>query len=359
MAATVFAAPDDISKQLERIREENGSPALAAAVVDEGKIVALGASGFRNVRIPVPVTLEDKWHLGSCTKSMTASVVAMLVAMLVEEHKLSWGTTIGEIFPELGDRIEPGWLNVRVDQLLVHRGGAPADPPAGLWKAAMAQRGSPTEQRYALVRGLLARDPAYTAGARWVYSDCGYAIVGAIMERVSGESWENLLRHRLFEPLGMTSAGFGPPSSMGQLDQPWGHRGYDAPYVPVPPGLDADNPPAIGPAAAVHCTIADFATYANWHVAGSIGECRLLKAESFKILHTPPPGQTYAMGWSVTKRRWAGGITLMHNGENTMFYAVMWLGPGRNTAFVAAANADSPDAQTACDEAIRKLINDY
>ncbi|MDB6155692.1 MAG: penicillin-binding protein beta-lactamase class [Chthoniobacteraceae bacterium] len=353
--ASAHAAPDDVSHQIERIREDHDIPALAVAVVDEGELVAIGATGFRNSRVQVPVTLSDKWHLGSCTKSMTASVVAMLV----EEGKLRWNSTIAEIFPDLGDEIETAWQGVTLEQLLVHRGGAPGEPPAGIWKAALLQRGTPTEQRWAFVKGLLAREPAAPPNSRWIYSDCGYAIVGAMMERVTGESWEALLKNRLFEPLGLTSAGFGPPSAPGQLDQPWGHRGYDSPYTPVPPGPDADYPPAIAPAAAVHCTIADFVMYTNWHLAGARGECRLLTPESFKKLHTPPEEQEYAMGWAVTKRRWAGGTALMHSGENTMFYSVMWLGPKENTAFVAAANADSPEAQQACDEAIRFLINKY
>ena len=127
----------------------------------------------------------------------------------------------------------------------------------------------------------------------------------------------------------------------------------------MPPGPLADNPPAIAPAAAAHCSIEDFARYAAWQLAGDRGDGWLLKPESFTKLHTPPEGQDYAMGWAVTKRKWAGGVTLMHNGENEMFYAVMWLGPRENTCFVAACNADCYEASAACDEAITMLINKY
>jgi CubicO group peptidase (beta-lactamase class C family) len=168
-----------------------------------------------------------------------------------------------------------------------------------------------------------------------------------------------LMRERLFEPLGLKSAGFGEPATAGVVDQPWGHRGYVAPFQPIPPGPDADNPPAIGPAGTVHLSVADFARYTRWHVAGARGEGWLLSPESFEKLHTPPPEQKYAMGWAVTSRRWAGGTTLMHQGENEMFYAVMWLGPGENTAFVAVCNADGAMAADACNEAIRMLINRY
>ena len=323
--------------------------------MDEGEIVARGASGTRRADSEEPVTLDDIWHLGSCTKSMTASVCAMLV----EEGKLRWNSTLAEVFPDLLNTMNPAWMNVRLEQLLVHRAGAPHEPPADLWKIARERHGTPTEQRWEFVKGLLARPPDRPPGTHWTYSDSGYAVAGAMMERITGKPWEYLLRDRLFIPLGMDSAGFGEPASLGKTDQPWGHRGDEAPFRPVPPGPAADNPPAIGPAGTVHASISDFARYAAWHVAGARDDGWLLTPESFHKLHTPPEGQSYAMGWAVTKRRWAGGITLMHPGENEMFYAVMWLGPGENTCFVAACNADGPEADAACDEAIKMMINRF
>ena len=353
LVAPAFADPRDVSGQLERIRDKHEIPALAAAAVVEGEIVAIGATGHRCVDDPTPVTIQDKWHLGSCTKSMTASVAAMLV----EDGKLAWNTSIADVLKEIP--MNDAWRTVTVEDLLVHRGGAPHDPPRHLWKVACDQEGTPTEQRLEFVRGILGEEPEKPPGTKWIYSDSGYAIVGAMMERVTGKSWEDLLRQRLFEPLGMSSAGFGPPATPGKVDQPWGHLGDDAPFKAVPPGPKADNPPAIGPAATVHCSIADFARYTAWHVAGDRGSAWLLDPDSFQKLHRPAEGQTYGMGWCNLRRRWAGGTALMHNGENTMFYAVMWLGPGADTAFVAAANADGYDAIDACDDAIRELINEF
>ena len=355
VAAASRAEVQDVSDEIERVRDEHDVPALAVAAMDEGKLVAIGASGLRNVHKKKAVTCDDVWLLSSCTKSMTASVAAMLV----EEELIRWDSTLAEIFPDQLEKMDEDWQQVTLEQLLVHRGGAPHDPPVDLWKEALKRKGTPTEQREAFVQGLLALPPAHKPGSRWEYSDSGYAIAGVMLERVSGKAFEDLLRTRIFEPLGLGTAGFGAPARVGKHDQPWGHRGYESPFTPVPPGPDADYPPAIAPAATVHMSIADFARYAQWHVEGARGTGRLLSAESFKKLHTPPDGQEYAMGWAVTKRKWAGGVALMHNGQNTMFYAVMWLGPGENTCFVAACNADCQDAQDACDDAIRILINEF
>jgi CubicO group peptidase (beta-lactamase class C family) len=351
----LHAEPDNVSTLLEKIRDDHDVPGLAAAVVDEGKIIACGACGMRSAGRVVPVMLDDKWHLGSCTKSMTAS----LAAMLVEDGLIRWNTTLGEIFPDEAEEMNHAWRDVTLEQLLVHRAGAPHEPPKDLYDEALKQQGEPILQRWEFVTGLLRQRPAKPPGTHWIYSDCGYAIAGAMLERAAGEPWEDLMRARIFEPLGLKSAGFGAPATPGKIDQPWGHLGYEAPFRPVPPGPDADYPPALGPAATVHMSIADFARYAQWHVAGARGEGTLLKPESFRKLHTPPDGQEYAMGWAVTKRRWAGGTALMHSGDNTMFYAVMWLGARENTCFVAACNADCTEASEACDDAVRMLINKY
>lgn len=347
--------PQDVSHRLEKIRDSHEVPALAAAAIDEGQIVAIGVSGFRKQGGEEHATLADRWHLGSCTKSMTAAVAAMLV----EEGTLRWDSTIGDVLGGDCSDMNEQWRHVRLDQLLVHRGGAPHEAPADVWTVACGRLGTPSEQRLAFTQGLLVKPPEHTPGTRWVYSDSGYAIAGTMMERATGQSWETLMKERLFDPLGITSAGFGEPATAGVVDSPWGHRGYEAPYKPVPPGPDADNPPAIGPAGTVHMNIVDFARYAMWQVEGARGEGALLQPESFEKLQTPPDGQDYAMGWAVTKRRWAGGTALMHQGENDMFYAVMWLGPGEHTAFVAVCNADGAMAADACNDAIRMLINNY
>ena len=185
--------------------------------------------------------------------------------------------------------------------LLTHRSGAPHDAPPDLWAEALREKGTPTQQRLDFVHGLVTRAPEAPPGTKFIYSNQGYAIAGAMMERVTGKAWEELMRTMLFEPLGMKSAGFGAPATPGQIDQPWGH---DAQLKPEPAGKQADNPPAIGPAGTVHLSQADFARYAAMHAAGEKNGAPFLNAEYFVKLHTPPAGQDYAARWGeiVTKR---------------------------------------------------------
>lgn len=350
-----YAAP--VSQLLEGIREKYHLPALAAAVVVDGKIVVSNAVGFRKYGGAERVTANDEFHIGSVTKSMTATVAAMLV----EQGKISWTTTIGEEFPEFRTTIHPEYLNVTLEQLLSQRGGAPGDAPADLWREAWEARGTPAEQRLAFVKGILARKPEAKPGTKFIYSNQGYTIAGVMLEKATGKTWEDLLRTMLFEPLGMTTAGFGAPASVGQVDQPWGHtRKMLAGIEPVPPGLRADNPLAISPAGAVHCSVGDLAKYAAFQMAGERGESKLLSAASFKKLHTVAPGnEDYALGWMVLNRSWANGRALMHNGSNTMFYVVVWMAPDKNCAVIVASNIGVDEAFEGCDDAAGKLITQY
>ncbi len=345
--------PKALAEALEQVRAKHGVPGLAAAAISGVKVVESAAVGVRKAGGTERVTIDDRWHIGSCTKSMTAT----LAAMFAERGQIKWTTTVGEIFPELRDTMEPLWAGVTLEQLLTHRAGAPEKPPENLWRNAWTQQGTPTEQRLQFVRGLFLRRPETPPGTAFAYSNQGYAIAGAMLERMSGEPWETLMRTMLFPACVMPNAGFGAPASPGKVDQPWGHRREGGALVPVPPGRQADNPPAIGPAGTVHCTIEELARYAAWHARGERAGTATLKTESFVKLHTPAAGGDYAMGWRVLPREWAGGNALTHNGSNTMFYTVIWIAPARGLAFVAATNAPGDEAAKACDDAVALLLS--
>ena len=274
---------DPVSQMLETIRVKHNLPALAAAVVVDGKIVVTNAVGFRKNGGPEKVTVDDKFHLGSVTKSMTATVAAMLV----EQGKISWTTTIGEAFPELKNEIHPGYLEVTLEQLLSHRGGAPGDAPGDLWRKAWGATGPAAEQRFAFIKGILVRKPEAKPGTKFIYSNQGYTIAGVMLENATGKTWEDLLRSMLFEPLGMTTAGFGAPASVGKVDQPWGHTkkmlsGQRTRSARSKRGQSTGDQSRRGGA----LSLGDLAKYAAFHMAGERGQSKLLTAESFKKLHT-------------------------------------------------------------------------
>ena len=195
-------------------------------------------------------------------------------------------------------------------------------------------------------------------GEKFIYSNAGYAIAGAIAERAANTPWQKLISKVLFEPLGMKSAGFGAMGTPGKIDQPYQHVLKDGKLQPIGPGQMSDNPVVIGPAGRVHSSMADWAKFVAAHLSGPRGrECPIrLKRETWRALHAAPFDGNYAMGWSVAARDWGGGTVLTHAGSNPMSYSVIWPAPKRGFAGRVATNQGGGTAPKACDEAAAALI---
>lgn len=355
----VSSATTPLEELLAPIREKHKLPALAAAVIVDGRLAAAGAVGVRKADANVPVTRDDAFHIGSCTKAMTAT----LIAQLVDEGKLRWDMPLPEALPELAKDMHAGYRTVTIRHLLAHRGGiAPNIPPGRSFGALHDLPGTQRQQRLAYARMLLATPPSAKPGEKYVYSNAGYAIAGAVAERAAGAGFEQLLRKRLFEPLGMKTAGFGAMGGPGPIEQPWQHVGKAGKSRPIRPGPKSDNPPVIGPAGRVHCSIGDWAKFIAAHLAGPAGrKCPIhLKPDTWRVLHEPPFGGNYAMGWIATPRDWGGGRVLTHAGSNTMNFSVVWMAPKRNFAVLVATNLGPPTvAAGPCDEAAATLIRRF
>ena len=280
-------------------------------------------------------------------------MTATLAGRLVDQGVLNWDLGVTEVWPNA----DPAWQGVTLENLLQHRGGASGNLPAqhpDLWAAVWAAT-DPVEGRRALVEALLAAPPDEPVG-EFTYSNAGYVIVGAMLEARTGKSWEELMQAEVFDPLRMTGCGFGAP----QGDVPFGHRVSGETLVPVEPGPQADNPPALGPAGTIHCPLQDWAKFVAAHLPGHRldGGDRYLSPASLDRLHTPT-GE-YAGGWIVTRRAWAGrngdGPVLTHAGSNTLWLAVVWVAPELGRAFLATSNSASDDAWKATDALIGALI---
>ncbi|HXU82985.1 MAG TPA: serine hydrolase, partial [Polyangia bacterium] len=307
------------------------------------------AAGVRKQGDGRRATIDDRWHLGSDTKAMTAT----LAAMLVDEKRLAWGSTVGEIFSDWKD-LHRGFARVTLEMLLAHRGGAPAELSPLEWGRMWRAR-DPAIERTRAVHALLREPPGKVGDYR--YSNFGYLVAGAMIEKVTGQAWEVVMRKRLFEPLKMGSCGFGAPASPGKIDQPWAHRRTGSGLEPVAPGPQSDNPPSLGPAGTVHCGLRDWAKFAQLHLDEARGKGTLVSAASLAKLHTPWPGGDYALGWLVERRE--GATVLAHDGSNTMFLARIWMVPAKNVAFLVATNAAGDEARNAMDRTVAYLRARY
>ena len=340
-----LVADEQINRILGQARTDGRRlPGMIGAVIRGEEIAAIGAVGIRKIGSPDPIRVDDAVHLGSNTKAMTAT----MLGTLVDEGKIRWDSTIREVFPQQADLIHPDYLRVTLNQLLAHRAGFPHDLP--WWE--MGEAGSVVEQRRALMARALQDPPRTRPGSTYEYSNVGFVLAGMMAEKVANAPWEDLMRRRVFGPLGMTSAGFGPPGTRGRSDHAWGHRASGN----LVEAVHDDNPPSLGPAGTVHCSVPDWAKFASLHLRGSYKGVSLVKPETLKALHAPGPGEEYAGGWLVGDRSWAGGRTLSHTGSNTFWYCTIWLAPARDFALLVATNAGGKPAEDACEEANKGLI---
>jgi CubicO group peptidase (beta-lactamase class C family) len=344
-AAAAPVADTEISELLEEARQQSDVPAMAGAIVTSNGLVAMGVTGVRKRGTETLATAGDLWHLGSDTKAMTAT----LVARLVEQGRLKWDTTLADVFADGRVEIHPDLKDVTIRHLLSHRAGLPGKLDLPEYYGVDGRR-----ERLRVVRQELAKAPEAAPGSAYEYSNLGYVIAGAIVEKVVRKRWQDAMVGEVFRPLEMTSVGFGGMGTPGKVDQPWPHGDDGQPVSGNGPAVD--NPPVMGPAGTVHCTIGDWAKYVADFLKGSTGKPAVLSAASYKELSTPPFGGDYALGWTVLERPWGGGTVLTHSGSNTMNFCVVWMAPQRDFAVLVCTNQGGDAAQQACDTAANALI---
>ena len=355
-SATAAQSLQDESRLQERVDQflvESNVPAVGAAVVVPGEPTLIAVAGHRTSQRQVPVTPRDLWHIGSISKSFTATLFARLIERPTElndddsAQRLHWDSGLGRLLPlAVGTPFE----NVPMRLLLAHRSGMVANPPMSRF----ATRDVTTpirEQRTEIVTELLGTSLEFEPGTEILYSNAGYTTAGTALEHLLDQSWEELMRREVFTPLGLDSAGFGPPGSIDVVDQPRGHGGASNDELkPVPPTPMADNPAFLGPAATIHMSLEDLATYSRAHLEGEMGIDGLVSSQSFRTLHAALEGQSHGLGWiqfpdGEGPAALIPGDVFMHNGSNTMWYAIVFFAPEERVAVAVTVNAGLHNAR--------------
>ena len=335
----------DLAAYLTSAVTQGKAPGMIAAIIDKDGVRAIGAAGVRKQGSSDAFTVNDVVHLGSNTKAMTST----MLATLVEDGTFAngWSTTIAEVFPELVDAFHEDYHSIELSQLVRMQGGIRRD--AEDWWAYYGNS-NVVKRRYAILRDNLNEAPAGTEG-EYLYSNLSYMVAGAMAERITGKSWEALMEERLFTPLGITTAGFGPPGLPGGIDQLWGHH-PDENGVWVPNQYDSNG--ALGPAGTVHISIEDWAKFISLWFSNK--EPRILDRDALNELITPISG-TYAAGWVVSTGSWADGTTLNHDGTNTYWNSHLWIAPNQGLAYISVANSSDVHRNVGVYNALESIIS--
>jgi D-alanyl-D-alanine carboxypeptidase len=337
-----------VDRDLAAILKSHRLPGGVVAAFSRDRILATGVAGVREYGKTTPITLNDRFNIGSNGKAMLATTLAFLV----EGKQLSWDSRPAEIL--VPANLQPAYRAVNLTSLLNHHAGLPSfdDDGSAEWKAWIASpREGPARtpvQRFAL--WVLTQPPSIQPGTEMLYSNAGYSTAAAMAEQVTGMDWKDLMRSRLFAGLGM-DADFGLPAPSSR--QPSGH--YETKQGVQVQSLDDATPPVLQPAGDVQLSVLDYVKFLQFHLRGLAGADGALKASTVAFMHTPT-GKA-GLGWGI--RDFDGAKASVHSGSAGSYYAVTILIPSRNLGVAVLLNAGGERAEAACSEAAKKFLAQF
>jgi len=279
-ATSAFAQPDvrkidGLLKQYYDYGQFNGS----ILVAEKGKIIYEKGFGMANMEWAIPNQPDTKFRIGSLTKQFTAT----LILQLVEEGKVKLD---GKITDYLTDYRKDTGDKVTIHQLLNHTSGIPNYTARPDFMADISRN------PYAVatfVKRFASGDLEFEPGSKFSYDNSGYHILGAIIEKVTGKSYETVLTERIFSPLGMTNTGYDRHSPI-LLKRASGYQKTPAGFVNAA-YLDMSIPYAAG---SIYSTVEDLLKWDQ-----SLYEDKILSAQSKKLMFTPGLGN-YGYGVRIT-----------------------------------------------------------
>lgn len=343
------AAGGELEDSLGAVCKSQDVPGIIAASVGPDGVIESAVTGVRKRGSEDVIAKNDQFALGSNSKSFTAT----LAAVLVDDGAIDWSTTISEVWPD--QPVHAGFRNVTLEQLLSHTGGLQCDLPAtsAEWRSFFDERFEPERERARMCHLVLTKSPEGTVG-KHVYSNLGYVIAAAMLEERGKKPFEQLMKGRVFGPLGMANTEFYSAKKLKLAKAPllWGHKLDNG--DPIKPGeLGSENPTVYAGCGTIRTTIDDWAKYIGWHLNESAGPV-LKKDETLRHLHKGGgdrgvPGQSYGFGWIQFQSPF--GRTLQHAGNNTNQFSLVWVMPEVKRATLVITNTGQKQAFPACDAA--------
>ncbi|KUJ67973.1 serine hydrolase [Streptomyces albus subsp. albus] len=303
-------------------QSEGRTPSLVGAVVRDGRTVWTGSRSCVDGHAPDG---DTQFRIGSLTKLF----VAVLVMRLRDEGLLDLADPLGRHLPEPAEARE-----LTLAQLLTHTSGLAAEPRGPWWERTPGGlRPEPAD--------LLAADRPlrHPAGRRFHYSNTGFALLGEMVARLRGAPWDEVLRHEVLEPLGMTRTTLEPqaPHAGGWAVHPWA----DA-MLPEP----TEDTGRMAPAGQLWSTTDDLGRWAAFLLDG---DDRVLSAATLAEMRTP----TAAPQPEDRNRGWGLGIQLQQDGDRALFghggsmpgfLANLWISAEDRLAAIVLSNATSGPA---------------
>ncbi|HET8890671.1 MAG TPA: serine hydrolase [Candidatus Angelobacter sp.] len=288
-------------------------------VAQDGKVLLDKGYGFANLEWEVPNTPTTKFRLGSITKQFTAASILLLE----ERGKLKTEDLVKKYMPDA----PAAWDKITIFHVLTHTSGIPSFTSFPDLNARQKQAMTPEK----LVEWFRDKPLEFEPGTKWNYSNSGYALLGYLIEKISGQGYAEFVQQNIFTPLGMKDSGYDSNSAI------IAHRA--AGYTPGKSGpvnagfVDMSVPFSAG---ALYSTTEDLLRWEQ----GLFGS-KVLKAESLAKMTTPFKND-YAFGLSVTNKN--GHKLIAHNGGIEGFNTLLAYYPDDKLVVAVLANLNGPFA---------------
>lgn len=260
----------------------------AVLVARHGQVVHENGYGLASREFGFPNGAGVRYRLASVSKTFTA----VLVMQLVDEGRLSLDATLGEVLPEY--RQDLG-ARVRIRHLLGHSSGIPDYfRAAGGWAAFAERMGTSPPSKLDFAASLCSGDLEFEPGSAWSYSNCGYFLLGMVIERITGEPFERVLRERLLNPAGMHESGDEGADPEAVIER------LASSYIRVPGGgvrrQGYWNMASAFGAGSLYSTPRDLLLYDS-----ALTGTAILSDEAKHAMFTPGVGG-YGLGWELRER---------------------------------------------------------
>lgn len=316
-------------------------PGLAIAIVKGGEVIYAKGFGYRDVDKKLPVTADTLFAIGSSTKAFTT----FTLGTLVDEGKLDWDKPVRTFIPgfQMYDPQTTAMITPR--DLVTHRSGLPRHD--------LVWYNNTASSRKDLVDRLRYLEPNEQLRAKWQYNNLMFLTAGYLVEAVTGKSWEDNVRERIFQPLGMTHTNFSVAESQKTADFALPYReDDDTEKIERIPFRNID---LIGPAGSINSSVNDMAKWVKVHLSdGKLEGRQIIGTATLADLHAPQmvmgapsdrpeitPG-SYAMGWMVDSYR--GHTRVEHGGNIDGFSALVTLFPQDDLGMVILTDKDGTGA---------------
>ncbi len=325
-----------LSKIMSEARKTYNVPAIAVTVMNSKSILLQEVQGVRVFDREDKATLDDYFHIGSCSKS----VLAVMAAKLIEQKKITWQIKFFEVFPELRGEADSAYRDITLEDLFLAEAGikaytnSEAEPFPDYGPAVI-------NKRLEFIKYLIKQQPSSEKkGGKFkhLYSNASYTMASAMLERVSGKSYEDLVKKTLTGDLGL-SVRIGWPNSISP-DQPWGHMITKGKVDAFPPGHDYKLSYLITPAGDLSMTPKNYAKYTQLHLQGLTGSSNYISSESYRYIHFSHDGFSLGVANDVL----GGQKYSAFDGSAGTFFCRVIIVPESDFAFTILMNAGSGTA---------------